>query len=304
MSSLGRLSLLVIVSVALATASGCSPGDTGQGDEEKEPHYVLGTSRYNEMDWPGAIDAFQESLEVNPHSAAAHFRLAELFDTKYPDPAAAIYHYQQYLKLEPDAKNSEVINARIHSCKVLLASDECGLPDSPAIQKQMESLVSQNHELQGQVDKLTAELRDWNTYYASLKAAGNAGNNANNNSGAAGQPAAQPGGLTAAPDDISPAPSQSDAATVANSGPQSFSPAYSSTQTQGPARASSVSRAVDASHKSATHTSRSHTHVVSSGETLAAIARKHGLSITALEEANPEVNPRKLHVGQLLVLPP
>ena len=198
MSSFGRFGWLVIASVAMATASGCSPGDTGQGDEEKEPHYMLGNSRYNEMDWPGAIDAFQESLEVNPHSAAAHFRLAELFDTKYPDPAAAIYHYQQYLKLEPDAKNREVINARIHSCKVLLASDECGLPDSPAIQKQMESLVSQNHQLQAQVDKLTAELRDWNTYYTSLKAAGNPGNNPT----AAGQPAAQPGGLTTAPDDI------------------------------------------------------------------------------------------------------
>lgn len=303
MSSLGRFSLLVVVSVAMATVSGCSPGDTGQGDEEKEPHYVLGNSRYNEMDWPGAIDAFQESLEVNPHSAAAHFRLAELFDTKYPDPAAAIYHYQQYLKLEPDAKNSEVINARIHSCKVLLASDECGLPDSPAIQKQMESLVSQNHELQGQVDKLTAELRDWNTYYASLKAAWNNGNNANNNSSAGGQPATQSGGLTAAPDDISPAPSQPDLA-ADNSQPQSLSPAYSSIQTPGAARTSNASRAADASHKSATQTGRSHTHVVTSGETLAAIARKHRLSITALEEANPGVNPRKLHVGQLLVLPP
>jgi LysM repeat protein len=304
MSSFGRFSLLVIVSVAMATASGCSPGDSGQGDEEKEPHYVLGNSRYNEMDWPGAIDAFQESLEVNPHSAAAHFRLAELFDTKYPDPAAAIYHYQQYLKLEPDAKNSEVINARIHSCKVLLASDECGLPDSPAIQKQMESLVSQNHELQGQVDKLTAEVREWNAYYASLKAAGNAGNNANNNAGAAGQPAAQPGALAAAPDDISSAPSQPDPAAVANAGPQTLSPADAQTQTQGQTRTGIVSRAPDASRKPAAHTSRSHTHVVGSGETLAAIARKHGLSITALEEANPGVNPRKLHVGQLLVLPP
>jgi LysM repeat protein len=297
MSFFGWFGWLVIASVAMATASGCSPGDTGQGDEEKEPHYMLGNSRYNEMDWPGAIDAFQESLEVNPHSAAAHFRLAELFDTKYPDPAAAIYHYQQYLKLEPDAKNREVINARIHSCKVLLASDECGLPDSPAIQKQMESLVSQNHQLQAQVDKLTAELRDWNSYYTSLKAAGNTGNN----STTAGQPAAQPGGLTTAPDDISTAPSQPDPA-PANSRPQSWSSAYSAAHEV--VAANHPSRAADASRKSAAAADRSRTHVVASGETLAAIARKHGLSLTALEAANPGVNPKKLHVGQVLALPP
>ncbi len=244
---------------------------------------------------------FQESLEVNPHSASAHFRLAELFDTKYPDPAAAIYHYQQYLKLEPDAKNREVINARIHSCKVLLASDECGLPDSPAIQKQMESLVAQNHELQAQVDKLNAELKDWNTYYASLKTAGNTGNNANNISTAAGQTAARPGGLTTAPDDISTAPSQPEPA-PADSRPQALSSASSSTK--GTTLTGDPSRVSDASRKSTAHTTRSRTHVVSGGETLAAIARKHGLSITALEVANPGVNPKKLRVGQLLVLPP
>ncbi len=301
MSFFGWFGWLVVASVAMATASGCSPGDTGQGDEEKEPHYMLGNSRYNEMDWPGAIDAFQESLEVNPHSAAAHFRLAELFDTKYPDPAAAIYHYQQYLKLEPDAKNREVINARIHSCKVLLASDECGLPDSPAIQKQMESLVSQNHQLQAQVDKLTAELRDWNTYYASLKAAGNTGINANNSSTATGQPTAQPGGMSTTPDDISTAPSQPDPAPT-NSQPQSLLPGYPAAHAA--AAVGNPSRMADASRKSTVHAARSHAHVVASGETLAAIARKHGLSLTALEEANPGVNPKKLHVGQVLVLPP
>jgi LysM repeat protein len=81
-----------------------------------------------------------------------------------------------------------------------------------------------------------------------------------------------------------------------------LSPAYSSAQET--AAAGHPSRPADASRKSAAHAARSHTHVVTSGETMAAIARKHGLSITSLEEANPGVNPKKLHVGQVLVLPP
>jgi LysM repeat protein len=42
---------------------------------------------------------------------------------------------------------------------------------------------------------------------------------------------------------------------------------------------------------------------VTSGETLASIARKQGISVNALEEANPYVNPKKLKAGQVLNLP-
>jgi len=42
---------------------------------------------------------------------------------------------------------------------------------------------------------------------------------------------------------------------------------------------------------------------VAAGETLASIARKQGISLAALESANPAVNPRKLKAGQVLNLP-
>jgi LysM repeat protein len=42
---------------------------------------------------------------------------------------------------------------------------------------------------------------------------------------------------------------------------------------------------------------------VVSGETLAGIARKQGISLAALEAANPGVNPKKLKAGQMLNLP-
>lgn len=44
------------------------------------------------------------------------------------------------------------------------------------------------------------------------------------------------------------------------------------------------------------------THVVKTGETFYSIARTYGLSINALGKANPEVNPRKLRVGEELRL--
>lgn len=274
MSFFGRISLIFLTAVALATANGCSPADSSQMDEEKEPHFLLGNSKCNEMDWPGAVQAFEDSLEVNPHSAEAHYRLAQLFDTKVPDPAAAIYHYQEYLKLEPDANNRDVINQRIDSCKQQLATDVLQLPSAPAVQKQLDSLVEQNRQLQAQVDKLNAQLADWNAYYASLKQSGNAGSGS-----AANNPTPQPATTSATPDDISSQPAQ-----------PVTTPQTTVSTTSKPA--------------STTRPQRSHTHIVASGETLASIARKHGLSLSALEAANRGINPKKLYVGQSINLPP
>jgi LysM repeat protein len=45
------------------------------------------------------------------------------------------------------------------------------------------------------------------------------------------------------------------------------------------------------------------THTVTAGDTLASIARKAHVSLTAIRAANPGVNPTKLRVGQVLNLP-
>lgn len=146
--------------------SGCLPSDQDQSAEEKEPHFVLGQGRVNAMDYQGAVQAFEESLEVNPHSAAAHFELGWLYDEKEADPASAIYHYQQYLKLSPNAGNAEVIKQRIESCKQQLAADVLPLPSTPAAQNQINQLIEQNQQLQNEVNK-------WRAYYASQTAAKN-----------------------------------------------------------------------------------------------------------------------------------
>gem|GEM_PF-139665 len=44
-------------------------------------------------------------------------------------------------------------------------------------------------------------------------------------------------------------------------------------------------------------------HVVKSGDTGVKIAREHGVSLAALQNANPDVNWNRLHVGQKLALP-
>jgi LysM repeat protein len=152
---------VVWLAVAL---SGCTPSGRSPLSEEKEPHFVQGKGRVNAMDYQGAIEAFEQSLEADPHSAAAHFELGWLYDEKASDPAAAIFHYQQYLKLSPNADNADVIKQRIYRCKQQLAADVLPLPSAPAAQQQLEKLSEQNRQLQDEVGK-------WRAYYASQLAA-------------------------------------------------------------------------------------------------------------------------------------
>lgn len=45
------------------------------------------------------------------------------------------------------------------------------------------------------------------------------------------------------------------------------------------------------------------TYVIKSGDTLSKVAAAHGISLADLQAANPGVDPRRLHVGQKIVLP-
>ena len=261
MSFWGRFSLCGLAAATLISVNGCLPSDSNSMDEEKEPHYVLGKSCLNAMDYDGAAEAFEESLEVNPRSAAAHFQLACLFDTKKSDPAAAIYHYQEYLRLNPKADNIGVVKQRIESCKIQLASNVVSLPSGSVTQRQLEDLTEKNRQLQAEVDQ-------WRAYYNAQQAALKAG------------PAVAQNNFSS-PSTGSPTTEEQPAAAANHS--------YSTPTTS--ARPQPVPAA------------KPRTHTVQAGETLASIARKAGISLAAIRAANPDINPKKMRVGQAVKIP-
>ena len=258
-----RFAICALAALLGAVLGGCAPGQ-GQTDEEKEPHFVLGQSKVNAMDYPGAVDAFEESLEANPRSAAAHYQLAVLYENQVSDPAAAIYHYKRYLKLNPNAGNAEAIRGHVEGCKRQLAADVLGLPSTSAAQQQLEKLAGQNRELQQQVDQLQETVKQWNAYYASQLAARNN------------------------------APPQNNFVEPPNPGPKPDDTTAQPTATSG--------RAQDISARPSSARPRSHT--VVAGETAAGIARKSGVKLSALGAANPGVNLARIRAGQVLNLPP
>jgi LysM repeat protein len=277
MSFFGKWNLVGLTVMLLAVGNGCSPADSGPMDEEKEPHYVLGLSRVEAMDYPGAISAFEESLEANPHSAPAHFQMAMLFENQLADPAAAIYHYQEFLKFDPKTEKADIIAQRITSCRQQLAKDTLEMPSSPAAQQQIEKLTEENRRLH---DQLT-ELQTW--YATQLAAKTN--------------PPVAPNNYPSQPAYSAQTPPTNPV--VGNT----TGPAGATATTVATGTGAVVTHRGTVASNARAATTPIHTHVVLKGETLASIARKQGVPLSLLEKVNPTVNPKKLKAGQVLNLP-
>jgi LysM repeat protein len=157
-----RLSGGALAVLLLAGLNGCLPSSPSQMDEEKESHFLAGRSCLSTMDYRGAIEEFEKALEANPRSASAHFQLGWLYEEKNPDPAAAIYHYEQFLKLRPNWDNAEVIRQHINNCKQDLARTVLPLPVSPGMQHEFEQLAEENKRLRDELEK-------WRAYTSRLQ---------------------------------------------------------------------------------------------------------------------------------------
>jgi LysM repeat protein len=243
---------------------GCLPGGLSQTDEQREPHFLAGKNHSSAMDYPAAVSSYEQALEVNPKSASAHFELGWLFDQKIQEPAEAIYHYNQYLKLRPGAGDGETVRTRIMACKQALAQTVSLGPVTQTLQREFDKLAEKNK-------KLEEEASEWQSRYYSLM------KQMPTNPPLVAAQSARPAPLVGAGETVTPVVNRSQTGSATR---PSSSPASAPTP---PA------------------TMRSHT--VKSGETPSLIARQYGVKVEALMAANPRLDARRMRPGQPLNVP-
>ena len=248
-----RCSMLLLLCFALA---GCRPGATGASDEQKDPYYLAGKNRLQELDYPGAIEMFEKALDVNPRSASAHFELGVLYEQRQGDYAAALYHYQKAVNLRADMLSADLARQRIQECKRELAKSVVQPISMENMQRELDTLRAENQSL-----KLQLQAAQNGTSGRGPVVVNNGSNTANPppRTGATGSQARLDPPVTPRPD------------TPARPNPPATS---------------------------------SRNHNVASGDTPASIARKYGIKLSALENANPTMDARRLRPGQSLVIPP
>src|SRR4051812_39825376 len=256
--------LLLVGSLGL---SGCLPSGQTAVDEEKEPHYLAGKSRASEMDFKGAMEAYEQALEVNPRSASAHFELALLCEKRETDPSAAIYHYERYLKLRPGAENAEIlVKPHILACKQQLASTVSLGAVTERQQHDFELLAEENK-------RLHEEVQQWRARYTTNP----------------------PGSSTSVAIRVLQKPT---AAPVVLSAPAPAAPSAPLRQTPSAESANNANAA-----RTLTANATSRTHTVKSGDTPSIIARRYNVKLDSLMAANPKLDARRMRVGQLVNVP-
>lgn len=152
-----RALLYCAVLMMAAALTGCFPGGDNHLDEEKDPHFQRGRNLASSQDFQGAVEEFERALESNPRSAAAHFELGWLYDTKINDAAAAIYHYQRHLLLQPASERAQLVKERIRGCRQQLANAEFPLPNSQNLQREVDRLTAENLLLKQQLEALRSQ---------------------------------------------------------------------------------------------------------------------------------------------------
>lgn len=254
---------LTLLGMGLLT--GCDPaGGSGSRDETREPHYRRALSLREERQFNRAAESFDRALEGNPRSASAHLEYALLCHENLARPDQAIFHYNRYLALRPDDPRAEIIRGRIEDCRRQLA----GPIAVPVVNQQ---LVTRVQALQAESTNLQRELAQLRFMYMQ------ATNDVTRLTVLLAR--LQPGGASpVAGQAAAPPPAASVAATP--------SPVRTTPRPADPPPAAPVL-----------------IHYVRRGDTLSALAKRHGTTTAAIVRANPGLNPNRLRDGQPVRIP-
>lgn len=254
----------ILVLLCLVLAA-CRPGTMG-GDEQKEPYFLAGKNRLQARDFPGAIEMFEKALDVNPRSASAHFELGILYEQQQGDFASALYHYQRAVNLRADMTSADLARQRIQECKRELAKSVTAPISMQHLQKTVDELRVENQLLKQQ-------LTSWQQYYA-------------------GRGVVTTNGFAPSHQSQQPPPQTNP--------PQPQTTAH---QESRPVNPQPVSVRSNPQPRTVNPPASTRLHTIASGETMAGIARRYRISVSALQAANPTIDARRMRPGQALVIP-
>lgn len=255
---------------AALLGGGCDAWNRAGGDEERELHYVQGLNLKIQGQTEKAIESFTQALQVNPNNAAAHLALGDLHYDKTRRFIVAAYHYSEYSRLkasrEPGFKPTE-INERIKACELSVAANYADSIGRRAADTELEGLKLD-------LARLTEENRILRRQ-AGIE------------------------GLRVTP--TNPPPAQA-AAPARNTAQQ---PVTATPSRSGASPTEETRRAADpmAQTPAATAAATPRVHKVVSGDTPSAIARRYGVTLKALQAANPGMRANQLRIGQAVNIP-
>lgn len=289
----GRGLLLVWLAWLLA---GCSP--IVNGTREEDQPLILEAMARKDASPRDAARLLEKALEANPRLARAHWELGLICLNNISNYAAAVYHFQKVLEIRPDWPHASTAKQLINNAKIELVKEGVEAPTLPSFQHQMDLLVEQLHQLTATKTNLEARVASLVVITQQLSAenlqlrqqllaaigqippvrppaegAGNAADKASDQHPPSGQP---PGRELAA----------------------------GSLGSRAPLTTQDRNRVDPKLGKAAPASAIPRTYTFKRGETAYSVARRYGLTVQDLVNANPGLNPWRIQSGQTVKLPP
>ena len=121
--------VFLLLTVFIGALSGCSGAANREEREDRDPQIRKARERRAAHDFDGAIDLYLRALDRKPDLARAHLELGLVYDQEKNDDLRALYHYQRYLEMRPDAEKRDLVQKLIQHARISFAAS---LPDRPA----------------------------------------------------------------------------------------------------------------------------------------------------------------------------
>jgi tetratricopeptide (TPR) repeat protein len=153
LKEMGRLFIMGFCSALTLLAAGCErAAPVTDADLEHLADYQRARKAADSGDSRTAAALYNRVVRTAPDAARPHLELGLLYDEKLGDPLAAIYHYRQYLELDPKSERRQVVEDYIERAKIAYAA---GMPQSPGIDPgELTRLQNENAALRVQIAEL------------------------------------------------------------------------------------------------------------------------------------------------------
>lgn len=124
-----RLSAVAVLLVLSALPSGCGRRtEVLDRWEERDPLLKRAKDRRLAGDVDGALELYNKALDRRPTLALAHLAVGLIYQQDKQDYVRAIYHFQRYLELRPQAEKRKLVEDSIRWARLSFAAS---LPDPP-----------------------------------------------------------------------------------------------------------------------------------------------------------------------------
>jgi len=154
--------ILFALTAGLLFATGC-----GREDSSQHPLYRKGEQLRKEGNPVEAESYFRRYLERVPNAPLGHLALAGLYDESLANPAAALYHYDEYLRLIPaDSPDRATVEQYRQLVRAKLLRELSGepLPELPAA-----TLAEENKKLRQLNEQMKLYIINQNRKIAELQ---------------------------------------------------------------------------------------------------------------------------------------